>query len=973
MNLKPTANPNIQSFRLESNFKKPTVETIKVPEVKKNTNNKNCEPEIRLCPKFNLPECAQPAKRLPSCRAEFPVVCQKLQAPFKAFSDCLDEELAEKLSECPLEHEKKRALQPDYVRTLDNTKLIKPIQPRVGKLDLTAEDDCVRRRLCLEKCGVTKSCGSFGQSQRPLRAKDIVKIRDDIVKQAEEEKKFYYSQTAKNCKRKFCTCAFNPLTIQKRGLCNCFNNVLIQKKSYHLLCKTQERNLEEELDERKNTHRSKEYEDVNRSKLGSSQSRVDNFQKWHRLNKLNGHSTLTRRHYSCFDLSRETQRMYSSLVSNTVSANAIDDEITCRHISTSSSECSKRKTIDPRKIKLSKSFTKATTVKQSSSTSCFQGVNFVPECDYRQETLLKPNLPNYAERLICEPYPNIGVIDYNLGREYMRHKYGLVNEGVTQDCCTFGTSIRCEDVLFKKVNDQDEDPCGFKESSEQQEVDACGMKIKSPKNLVDDAPKIEDICRGTKTDTLHTSQEEVCHDTKKNVLGADQQEVCQDTKRQSYRLDQNEVCQDTTKQTCRLDKIDVCQESKKQSVGSDIKEVCQDTNKSSLHTDPEDVCQNFKKHSLNMKRSLPNISFPTKVLNCEEDKQKNQRFVYKACKSQVLKRSASSCDEHLKELHAAHAEDQIASLGRSICESLKPIKKADSMWQKFVNYFKARPDCPPPDEWKKKALKARAEKAAKAAGMVLCDPKDLERLKNPKKLDLPKVITPCGRKKRARLDDVCPSQKKPLNCFQRRNFTTTTLPITKTYCDPLYIGQFLNKIIITVPLDNNHVNLIGSCRFPKILGCVCNFPLANGNAEFLKHSSNKVVSKRFYSKYDEKKQFKDVAKAKNDKEKLSNRNVQGFQDNNSEDEQDLDDTANENTSMERHCEGETDNEGLLGESEGSKKYPPRRKNLVDIIFPEDLNENAEYHQAKALAAFQELFNKYDSYSEINFEELGKYR
>lgn len=49
------------------------------------------------------------------------------------------------------------------------------------------------------------------------------------------------------------------------------------------------------------------------------------------------------------------------------------------------------------------------------------------------------------------------------------------------------------------------------------------------------------------------------------------------------------------------------------------------------------------------------------------------------------------------------------------------------LWQKVVNYFKAKPNCPSPDEWKKRALREKAERAAKAAGLCLIDPEDLQK------------------------------------------------------------------------------------------------------------------------------------------------------------------------------------------------------------------------------------------------------
>lgn len=57
-----------------------------------------------------------------------------------------------------------------------------------------------------------------------------------------------------------------------------------------------------------------------------------------------------------------------------------------------------------------------------------------------------------------------------------------------------------------------------------------------------------------------------------------------------------------------------------------------------------------------------------------------------------------------------------------------------TLWQKICDYFKARPNCPPPDAWKKKMLREKAEKAAAKAGLFICD-------KPPQKKKLPCVIT----------------------------------------------------------------------------------------------------------------------------------------------------------------------------------------------------------------------------------------
>lgn len=79
------------------------------------------------------------------------------------------------------------------------------------------------------------------------------------------------------------------------------------------------------------------------------------------------------------------------------------------------------------------------------------------------------------------------------------------------------------------------------------------------------------------------------------------------------------------------------------------------------------------------------------------------------CRAMVYRRSSQCCKKPPKDE------------GR--CCPQKPICpiKPKTFWQKVCDYFKARPGCPPPDAWKKKLLREKAEKAAKAAGLHLCE------------------------------------------------------------------------------------------------------------------------------------------------------------------------------------------------------------------------------------------------------------
>lgn len=99
----------------------------------------------------------------------------------------------------------------------------------------------------------------------------------------------------------------------------------------------------------------------------------------------------------------------------------------------------------------------------------------------------------------------------------------------------------------------------------------------------------------------------------------------------------------------------------------------------------------------------------------------------------------NECKKEAKKENKHHKEQEVCREfvhETSNKEELTP--KTESLWEKVVNFFKARPDCPSPEEFKKMRLKADAEKAAQKAGLCLYDPKEL--LRKAEK-NLPKVIT----------------------------------------------------------------------------------------------------------------------------------------------------------------------------------------------------------------------------------------
>ncbi|KAJ3660996.1 hypothetical protein Zmor_005421 [Zophobas morio] len=90
------------------------------------------------------------------------------------------------------------------------------------------------------------------------------------------------------------------------------------------------------------------------------------------------------------------------------------------------------------------------------------------------------------------------------------------------------------------------------------------------------------------------------------------------------------------------------------------------------------------------------------------------------------------CKEEVEEEKKTSEECEKEEVVGDKCE------KKISLWERVVSYFKARPNCPSPAEYKRMRLREEAERAAQAAGLCLYDPKEL--LKRHDK-ELPKVIT----------------------------------------------------------------------------------------------------------------------------------------------------------------------------------------------------------------------------------------
>ncbi|KAF2896820.1 hypothetical protein ILUMI_09354, partial [Ignelater luminosus] len=96
-------------------------------------------------------------------------------------------------------------------------------------------------------------------------------------------------------------------------------------------------------------------------------------------------------------------------------------------------------------------------------------------------------------------------------------------------------------------------------------------------------------------------------------------------------------------------------------------------------------------------------------------------------------------------------------------ETPKTGNEEKSLWRRICDYFKPRPDCPKPGEWKQKKLVEDAQKAANAAGLTLCKPKECEPKTSDPCKNLYAKSNKCGK---SRKSDPC---KKPFPKKKRKS------------------------------------------------------------------------------------------------------------------------------------------------------------------------------------------------------------
>lgn len=232
-------------------------------------------------------------------------------------------------------------------------------------------------------------------------------------------------------------------------------------------------------------------------------------------------------------------------------------------------------------------------------------------------------------------------------------------------------------------------------------------------------------------------------------------------------------------------------------------------------------CSCGNKKQCNLKQKIKKKFKKVKKVPCCLPKESKK---CKACKTTKVcnpKKKVYRCDCKLKgkpQKYKKKQKKQKKQLkcdckGFEICptECAKKSKKRNIM-EDIINYFKARPGCPTPEEIRQQKLRQKAYEAARAAGLEICEKQpECGRVQKPKVKQQQLTKTPFWKRKYSTLAPKQPSQSSIKNSFSSTNYSTTTAPNKKLLRDLLY-----NAAMRKDKLPNNHVGRMYQVKLSKI-------------------------------------------------------------------------------------------------------------------------------------------------------------
>ncbi|XP_030758289.1 uncharacterized protein LOC115883993 isoform X2 [Sitophilus oryzae] len=706
------------------------------------------------CPKATASKSVCPGpKKHPSCTPPELVRCRpdpickhdykgcrrkRISAPFPAFSDCLNEEMEDILTECPLDREKYLRMQPRFMNPPKKPLILEPPPPIQGKIDLLKEQTCLKEKLCIEDEGLTQVCSEFGKPIELLKTKKLIKEENRDCQRMEELKQLgRWPPFTLRQNRHFCS-STNPTfylsrrnigTLGLNSILELDNRNVVQDESNRIYI----RNYYSEGDNSDNylfANKNTKTNDVSNHTIPDNDKysqyfygrdniwRLKNLIKFERLNKESRISKRLKRFYT-------TYRIKHRYLMNRGSKNKINRLKLHKRNASGNSGYKKFKTSNKKsgisnnstskftlngylnKSKNPKESYKDISKERSEAIATLKVLKKYKKdiADTQQIENLQPQyamLPEISSTNVKE-FSNQENIDQNISLEYYKRKHGLKTEGITLDCNSFndyfcGKSKSHAIHVFKNQHRQ----ANTNTNKSTYKCDSNKSKLETVEFLVQ-----EHQCSGdNKGSTASKNQQnDDCEDDIRKL-----EEACM------HNCIKNIPCDLPEEEKCRICREE-CQKLLTET--PEIKEECEDERSKVVEPECPEICDPPPKKCEKFAFECP---------------PKKRRVTTALISSPKLKKS-------------------------------KSFGQIETFFQKLVNYFKARPNCPAPGDWKKEALKKRAEKAASAAGLIVVDPKCLPP-------DVPRVS-----KNSKRNCNLCPEDDVPNKMDQSQNDKKSDSPL----------------------------------------------------------------------------------------------------------------------------------------------------------------------------------------------------
>lgn len=405
----------------------------------------------------------------------------------------------------------------------------------------------------------------------------------------------------------------------------------------------------------------------------------------------------------------------------------------------------------------------------------------ITEC-MESDRHLQPRWPILGEIINQKPPPpHQGKIDPAKQEECIARKFNMRIEGHTKTCETMGEADKplLTNEMYKEViNNPPFDKCECANekaekprAKEQPKGDcppvehpicpdpeiecelpqaraenmACGSESKSPKGKTTEKPKL--ICKkkgDKKVDEENKKVLDECDELEKKYASSEKTCNASTAKLPEKKVEKTQQSQDRIKE-CKPKEDDClarkqqCEDEKAKKKKKKSGSKCDTGKKKGKKTEKKSHCRNVKVCSKGKakKDGKKSVKETCKQIGKKGGKKSGKKGKPKKC-SDLLKEEDAKEAKKKGKGKKSPPKPQMADLCKqkkpctpkapprptshsAVLAAKCPPKK--SFWQRILDFFRARPNCPPPDQWKKDKLRKKAEKAAAAAGLELCEKK----------------------------------------------------------------------------------------------------------------------------------------------------------------------------------------------------------------------------------------------------------